>query len=506
MTVFPPQPDLSLERYDPKDWQGGTESLLQEFDYLIDSIEGEIPADLQGTLFRNGPGLLQVGDLPLKHPFDGDGMVCAIAFDQGQAHFRNRYVRTEGYLAEQAAGTILFRGVFGTPKPGGWLRNAFDLKFKNIANTGVLYWGDKLLALWEGGRPHRLEPATLATLGEESFQGVLQPGDAFSAHPRIDPGDAERPPRLVNFAIKPGLSTQITIYELDPAGQVVEQQQHQVPGFAFIHDFALTANYCIFFQNPVQFNPLPFLLGVRSPGECIQFQSQQPTRIWLIPRHGQGQIRCLDTQSCFVFHHANAYEQENEIIVDSICYDRFPSLEPDQDFRQIDFATLPPGQLFRFRIDLERQSVKRTLLDPRCAEFPAVHPAYGGQAYRYVYLAIADPAEGNAPLQALLKLDLTTGVQKIWRAGPRGFMGEPIFVPAGNSTAENLSHQDCEEAGWILALVYDASHHRSDLVILNASSFQLQARLHLKHHLPYGLHGSYTPKLWTLIPPSTEET
>ena len=47
---------------------------MQEFDYELE-VEGEIPNDLKGTLFRNGPGLLEVYGTPLVHPIDGDGMV-----------------------------------------------------------------------------------------------------------------------------------------------------------------------------------------------------------------------------------------------------------------------------------------------------------------------------------------------------------------------------------------------------------------------------------------------
>jgi all-trans-8'-apo-beta-carotenal 15,15'-oxygenase len=491
---------LESATYNHTDWQRGTASLTEEYDYWIDDVEGEIPTDLHGTLFRNGPGLLEVGGVPLRHPFDGDGMVCAIAFEQGRAHFRNRYVRTEGYLAEQAAGKILYRGVFGTEKPGGWLANILDLKFKNIANTQVLYWGGKLLALWEADHPYRLDPASLETLGGEFFDGVLRPGNGFSAHPRIDPGDQQRSPRLVNFALKPGLSTEIVTYELDLSGQVVEQHSHTIPGFAFIHDFAITPNYCIFFQNPVQFNPFPFLLGMRSPGECIQFQPRQPTRIWLIPRHGKGKAQSLETPACFVFHHINAYEQGNQIMVDSICYDRFPSLERDQAYQQVDFDRVPAGQIWRFQLDLATQTAEQTQLDSRSCEFPAMHPGWVGQEYRYAYLAIADQPQGNAPLQGLLKLDLTTGEQAIWSAAPRGFMGEPVFVPKGLGQAEPLGEgtNSAEDDGWLIALVYDAAHHRSDLVILDASRLQQGpvARLHLKHHIPYGLHGSYTPQLF----------
>ena len=190
--------------YTREDWQRGYESQTKEHDYWIDDIEGEIPEDLNGTFFRNGPGLLDINGQSIAHPFDGDGMVCAISFKNRRAYFRNRFVRTEGYVAEKAAGKILYRGAFGTQKPGGWLANIFDLKNKNIANTGILYWGDKLLALWEGGQPHRLNPQNLETIGIEDLDGILQPGQAFSAHPRIEKGKDGKGDILVNFSVKPG--------------------------------------------------------------------------------------------------------------------------------------------------------------------------------------------------------------------------------------------------------------------------------------------------------------
>ncbi|EAM47943.1 similar to Lignostilbene-alpha beta-dioxygenase and related enzymes [Crocosphaera watsonii WH 8501] len=135
-------------------------------------------------MFRNGPGLFDVQGTPLQHPFDGDGMVCAISFlPNGKVHFRNRFVRTEGYVQEQKAGKMIYRGVFGTQKPGGWINNIFDIKVKNIANTNVIYWGNKLLALWEAAEPYLLDPSTLETLGIDYLDGVLNPGDSISAHP-----------------------------------------------------------------------------------------------------------------------------------------------------------------------------------------------------------------------------------------------------------------------------------------------------------------------------------
>lgn len=90
--------NLSFNR---QQWQQGYQSQPNEYEYFIEDIEGKVPEELQGTLFRNRPGLFDVQGTPLQHPFDGDGMVCAISFlPNGKVHFRNRFVRTEGYVQE----------------------------------------------------------------------------------------------------------------------------------------------------------------------------------------------------------------------------------------------------------------------------------------------------------------------------------------------------------------------------------------------------------------------
>ena len=490
MQILEPQDSRVLEKsYTLKDWQGGYESLTQEYDYWIDDIEGEIPPELAGTLFRNGAGLLDINGERLHHPFDGDGMISRITFINGRAHFRNRFVQTPGYLAEQKAGKILYRGVFGTQKSGGWLANIFDFKLKNIANTNVIYWGKKLLALWEAAEPYLLNPQTLETLGNEYFNGVLSKGEAFSAHPRIDPNGT-----LVNFAIKPGLSTTITIFELNKNGEITSKKNHSVPGFCFIHDFVITENYCIFFQNPVNFNPIPFALGICGAAECIKIQKNQPTKIIIIPRKTQTEnVKVLETKAGFIFHHVNAFELENEIneiIVDSICYESLTEVEPNSDYRKTDFEKNSPPQLWRFNLNLSNNKVQNQLIDPRPTEFPTIHPNYMGKSYRYLYSAAAHQSTVNAPLQAIFKVDLESGTKQLWSAAPRGFVGEPIFVPRANSQQE--------DDGWIIFVVYNAENHRSEIVILDAQNLEKGriAKLHLKHHIPYGLHGSFTPEIF----------
>ena len=300
-----------------KDWAKGYQSQPNEYDYWIDEVEGVIPEELQGTLFRNGPGLLDINGQKIGHPFDADGMVCAITFDRGRAHFKNRYVHTEGYLKEQEAGKILYRG-FGTQKPGGWLANIFDTKFKNAANTNVIYWGNKLWTMWEGGEPHQLTPKTLETIGKDNINGLLESNQPFSAHPKIIDNT------LINFGVKGVGKQSLTIFELDNQGNKQKEYSHPLTNFALLHDMLVTPNYCIFVQHPFEIKPLPFLLGFKSLEECFDLNLEKSTKIIVVSRHKNHEMKVLETEAFFGFHHGNAWEKEGKIYLESICGQFFP--------------------------------------------------------------------------------------------------------------------------------------------------------------------------------------
>ncbi|MFN9857977.1 MAG: carotenoid oxygenase family protein, partial [Pseudanabaena sp.] len=177
-----------------------------------------------------------------------------------------------------------------------------------------------------------------------------------------------------------------------------------------MHDFAYTPNYRIFMQNPVSFKPLPFILGLATAGECIELKPNTLSQFLLIDR--QGNLQTLETDPCFVFHHCNAYERDDEIIVDSVCYPDYPKLEPNTDFRDVNFDQVVAGQLWRFTINHRLGTVKRELILERSCEFPVVHPRCMGQEYRYAYIGTIAKEVGNAPLQAIAKIDMNTGKQE----------------------------------------------------------------------------------------------
>ena len=492
MTVAP------TRSYDRSDWASSFVNVEQELaDVALTPVRGTVPAELQGTFYRNGPGRLERDGHRVHHPFDGDGMITAIQFGAGEAHCSNRFVRTKGWQEEEQAGRFLYRGVFGTQKPGGALANAFDLRLKNIANTHVVRLGDQLLALWEAAEPHALDPESLETRGLSLLDGVLSQGEAFSAHPRFDPGH-HGSPRMVTFGVSTGPRSTIRLMEFatqdDPsaairAGDLLCDRRDSFNGFAFLHDFAITPNWAVFLQNAVAFNPLPFVMGQKGAAQCLASKTGGQAMFWLVPRESGAYAgeppRLVPAPEGFVFHHVNAWEENDALLIDSIHYSDFPSIGPEVDFREVDFDSIPAGLLKRCRIDLPSGQCSTELLGDRCCEFAMVHPNHQGLPARFAWMAVAEREQGNDPLQAIQKRDVHTGETQRWSAAPRGFVSEPIMVPRPGSAKE--------DDGWVLVPVWNGVRQATDLVILRADDLQEQAVLELPLAIPHGLHGSWVP-------------
>src|SRR5262245_50219440 len=76
-------------------------------------VIGDLPRDLHGVYLRNGPNP-RWPPAGRYHWFDGDGMLHAARFDGGRVTYRNRWVRTDAFLAEAVAGRAVYHGVIDT--------------------------------------------------------------------------------------------------------------------------------------------------------------------------------------------------------------------------------------------------------------------------------------------------------------------------------------------------------------------------------------------------------
>lgn len=70
-------------------------------------VEGQLPAELDGVLYRNGPAWFDRGQVRYTHWFDGDGLVQAWHIANGAVRHRARMVGTSKFVREQRAGRFL---------------------------------------------------------------------------------------------------------------------------------------------------------------------------------------------------------------------------------------------------------------------------------------------------------------------------------------------------------------------------------------------------------------
>jgi all-trans-8'-apo-beta-carotenal 15,15'-oxygenase len=465
-------------------------------DVPLELLEGALPPDLVGTLLRNGNGRFEHHGVRYEHLFDGDGMVSRFHFDGQRVYYRNRHVRTTEYVAEEQAGRMLYRS-FGTNLPGGLRANFLRTKFKNTANTSLIQHGDHLLALWEGGLPHRLDPETLESLGRFDYEGVLRnsfswldrrisPEMPFSAHPKIHPVTGV----LHNFGIVAGARHRLVLYEVSPSGQAQLAHVLPLPAATFAHDFVLTrSGHRIFMLTPVAFNVLRAVTGLASPAASLQVNRQQPTQFVVVGPTGT--VHYLPTDFGFVFHFINGYQVEDgTFVVDALLLNEYPGPRELQAYltgRVPD--NLPQAQFVRFHLNINEGRVDWHRLSAAQAELPVVHPAREGLSYRYTWAIGRPPGQARPLLDHVLKLDVQTGLV-CYAYEPGTVSSEPIFVPH-LQTADNASLQ--EDDGYLIYLRFAAASATTDLVIADAADLRTLARLRLPGNIPLGFHGVWLP-------------
>jgi all-trans-8'-apo-beta-carotenal 15,15'-oxygenase len=460
-----------------------------EVDATLVPVEGQVPAGLRGVLYRNGPGSLVVEGTPQMHPFDGDGMVSRFELGPGGVHYRNRYVRTHQRVAEASAGRMLYRA-FGTNLPGGFRRNALRVRFKNAANTSVVRHGGALLALWEGGLPHALDPVSLATLGPFDYAGGLRndgpwverliaPALPFSAHPSVCPLTGE----LYNFGLLVGPKPMLALHRVSPRGVLRETRRVALQRPSFVHDFVLTDRWAVFFLSPVRFDAVRALSGLSSPVDSIARDASAPTDVLFVPRDG-GPPRRVQVPGCFVFHFFGGFEREDgAVVVDGCRMDDFAGGRIDlRDPDALRSLRLPEAFPTRWVLwpNEGRASVERLTGTPM--ELPTVSPRDG----RRLGWGQAKTQAGGVPVHtALARLDRETGRVRLRDMAP-DLPGEPIVVLKQDA--------ETEDDAWLLSLVYRARDHRTDLFVLEARDLSTVARVELPHHHPPGFHGCFVPE------------
>jgi len=430
------------------DFHQGFAALEEEHCGWVTEITGEIPRDLKGTFFRNGPGTMKAGEQQYGHWFDGPGMISAVSFLDGRAHFQNRYVRTPKFVKDKAAGKICSRG-FGTQLEGGWGSN-FLRPMENPANTSISWHANKLCAFYEGGQPYRLDPATLETRGKELYEGALNSVKTMSAHGKIN----RKTGHQINFGVNitgPGLTRlklALDVYDIDPHGRIPRKCRVRLDEFPFLHDFGMTENYAVFLLSSISFSLAGPLLGTRTLSDTMAYRMGQPMQGIIVDLRSMQLVRKFELPPAIVVHFGNSYELGDEIITDFVQSCDLGNFTGLTDVFAIDRVT--GGPIYRYRFNVKTGEINHELyLHAPHGEFPTWNMAATGGPSTYLYYVA--PLDNGTPFafNSLVKLDTHRGTYQTHDYGQNHYTSEALFAPRQGASSE--------DDGYILSFVYDAT-------------------------------------------------
>lgn len=446
----------------------------QELHTASMDIEGDLPKDIKGTYYRNGPTRHEVGAMRYHHFFDGDGMIQAFRFDgDGHISHHGKFIETQKFLNEKQANKPLYQG-FGTSLDFLTADSADSI---NTANIHIIKYDGELLALWEGGSAHIIDENTLDTIGVKHWSNESA-GFPFSAHTRVD-----RQGILWSFGYAP-IGGMLILYRVDPGKGLEKISAIPMPNTPMIHDFIVTDNYIMFLLPPFNFDSSrdgSFL-------ERFHWKANDTTRVLIIDKNNFEVIKQTEMPTHWIFHYSNAYEHGDNIHFTSAFYN-------SPDVMTKSFRDTMMGQVYLDKKDrpyavhvsinvktgnftLEKQP------ELSFAEFPRFDERQFGKKQRYSYMLTGRQNDGFI-FDSVGFVDHHNEVASSYYYGAHQIAGEHIYIPH--------PHKEDEESGWVIGLTEDVYKERSTLNIFNADNIAAGpiCRAHCNYNIPFGLHGSF---------------
>ncbi|HSC25557.1 MAG TPA: carotenoid oxygenase family protein [Candidatus Babeliales bacterium] len=463
----------SLIRYKSLD----QEVVLQELE-----IQGTIPQWLEGTLVRNGPAKFETDSEVVSHLFDGYAMLHAFSCKDGKVFYTNKFLESNYYTHAIKTGKIA-KGFMQDPCKLIFAK-FFSYFFSQTvdydnANVNVAKIADEFVALTETPLPITFDPTTLATTGHLLFEDDIQ-GHVTSAHPHTDFETKE----TFNYMTYFGKESKYIIYSVHESSKkrrTITSISVEKP--SYMHSFSITKNYIILTEIPFKVNPLTLLFTTKPFIKNFEWKPEDGTVFTVVDRNNGDIVGRFITEAFFTYHHVNAFEQDDSIVIDLIAYNEASKVDNhllkhifDETNSKIDI-----GLLKRFTINTTDKIVScATIIPDYYLEMPQInYEHYTMKPYQYLYaLGFLNPIDHSC----LVKININNGSIIQWEEKDCS-CGEPVFIAAPNA-------QD-EDDGVLLSIVLDIPTQRSFLLVLDAKTCKEIGRAYVPHHIPYGLHGAF---------------
>jgi carotenoid cleavage dioxygenase-like enzyme len=446
-------------------------------------LTGSLPQWLSGSLLRTGPAKFEVGEQRMRHWFDGLAMLHRFTISSGEVSYGNRYLESRSYRAARAQGQIAY-GEFATDPCRSLFKRVQTLfsgrsELPDNANINVVKLGERFIAMTETPLPVQFDPHTLEAAEVRPYE---VPGELSTAHPHADRASGA----MLNYAAKLGPRNSYRFFEVPAHGDGARTTKPRVIGSvpvrapAYMHSFGLTERWLVLAEFPLVVNPLALALSGRPYIENYRWKPERGTRFTLVDRASGEAVKGFQSDACFAFHHVNAYEDGEHVVVDLCTYPDAGVIEDLYLERLCAGKPIPPAELTRFRLHTAERSVQSERLAEDNIELPRInYRRCNERPYSYVW---GNGAGSSGWLERIVKVDVRDGETLAWsEAGC--YPGEPVFVAR--------PHAEREDDGVILSVVLDAAGGSSFMLALDARDLSELARAQVPHHIPFSFHGQF---------------
>ena len=425
---------------------GLNEPVGQEVSFKGLTVEGTLPPEVHGSFYRAVPDPAFSPKFADDHTLSGDGMVSRLSFNaDGTADYAIRFVETARHLAEKAAGEARF-GKYRNPFTDDAEVAGVD---RTVANTTPVWHAGRLLMTKEDGRPYRVDPRTLDTLGSYDFGGALK-SETMTAHVRIDPVTKEL--FFYGYEADGLASTKVSYCVVGPDGTLKSEQFFDAPYCAMMHDFTVSENYALFPVYPTTAD----LDRLKAGGEHWHHEPELDSWLGVMPRYGDvSELRWFKgPKGVHSYHMMNAWEDADGLLHFDACLN---STNAFAFVREPSGIHLQPwevqGALTRWTVDPKADggAVAETVIGPP-GDFPVIPAASQGRPYTHGWMLTMNPELKGPPLgggpvgamfNLLLRLDMRGMPPQALALPPLTGFNEPVHVPSATEGHE----------GWLVMIV-----------------------------------------------------
>lgn len=426
---------------------------------------GRAPAGLEGTLFRNGPAKFRRPGGSATHWFDGDGLMRSFDIRDGRATLQARFADTPKRRYETELDAVVTPG-FGT---AGDRRARVDSNdAANVANTSVMVAGDAIWALWEGGSPLAMDPASLATGSFVTLRDDLK-GMPFQAHPRYAPDGT-----VWNVGTS---GDQMIVWHLRADGGLIDASVVRLPRNSYFHDFTATDRHLVIVLQPWVFDhrAMPF-------ASQFAWKPELGTQVLVLDKADLTQTRLYELPTFSFFHLGDAWAERDGTIRFDVAAGKDVQFAVEGARVMVQQRGRVPGEPAVLKlVTLHAEGRADMVSSGAVGEFPKANPRFAGLNRTLTAHTAGETPDRPLPT-GLAVQDWASGRSDSFEFGISHIVEETVFVPKPNARTERdawlVGPAINLHAGVTELHVFDAAHVSDGPVATWTADVALPAGFH----------------------------